>query len=399
LKPRLLIFINRLVVGGQSIDTIPVAQQLSNEYDILIVYGQKEDDEMEYASLLNNNNINFKKIFSLKRSISPLNDIHAFFTMRKLIRKFKPGILHTHGAKPGLIGRLAASFAGVPVIIHTFHGHLFHSYYNRSVSYAIVLMEKLLARISTKVVVLGNEQKKDIIDRYKIAPAEKVNLIPLGVDVDAYVNNATLLRANFRNSAHLSDDAVAICIIGRIVPVKNHRLFIDVIINLLSKIKKNVKFFFIGDGYFKTKLQDYLAKAAITSSSDIHNCSAKIIFTSWITPVTSILHGMDIVILTSLNEGTPLSLIEAQICSKPVVAVNVGGVRDTFVNNESGYLIEDHDVHQFTEKLLLLIKNKELRKTMGEKGYLFAKEKFSKQTEVDAFRKLYADCIASTIKN
>jgi glycosyltransferase involved in cell wall biosynthesis len=399
LKPRLLIFINRLVVGGQSIDTIPLADQLNDDYAILIVYGEKEKDEMEYTSLLNSKGISFRKISSLKRSVNPFYDISAFFTLLKLIRKFKPDILHTHGAKPGVIGRLAAWFAGVPVIIHTFHGHLFHSYYNRSVSYIIVWMEKLLARISTRVVVLGDEQKTEITEVYKIIPKEKINVIPLGVDENEYTHNAVILRARFRNSAHLNDEVVAICIVGRIVPVKNHLLFIDVIVNVLSQVKENVKFFFIGDGYFKTKLQAHLTNAAISWSNDIQNCSAKVIFTSWVTPITSILHGMDIVTLTSFNEGTPLSLIEAQMCGKPVVAVSVGGVRDTFVNNESGYLIEDHNVHEFTDKLLLLIQNKGLRRTMGEKGYLFAEEKFSKQAEVNAFRKLYEDCITSNIKN
>jgi glycosyltransferase involved in cell wall biosynthesis len=386
------------VVGGQSIDTIPLADQLNNEYDILIVYGEKEKDEMEYASLLNSKSIHFKKISSLKRSINLFYDIFVFFTLLKLIQKFKPDIIHTHGAKPGVVGRLAAWFAGVPVIIHTFHGHLFHSYYNRFVSYILVWMEKLLARISTKVVVLSNEQKMEITGRYKIIPLEKINLIPLGVDESEYTPNAAILRTRFRNSAHLNEKVVAICIVGRIVPVKNHLLFIVIITNVLSQVKENVKIFFIGDGYFKTKLQTHLTNAAIAWSNDIASCSAKIIFTSWVTPITSILHGMDIVTLTSLNEGTPLSLIEAQICSKPVVAVDVGGVRDTFVDNESGYLVKDHDVHEFTGKLLLLIKNKELRTTMGEKGYLFAKEKFSKQAEINAFRKLYADCVTSTIK-
>ena len=398
MKPRLLIFINRLVVGGQSIDTIPLADQLNNQYDILIAYGEKEKDEMEYSSLLGSKGISFKKISSLKKSINPFYDIFAFFTLRKLIRKFKPHILHTHGAKPGVIGRLAAWFAGVPVIIHTFHGHLFHSYYNRFVSHVIVWMEKLLARISTRVVVLGNQQKTEIIDRYKIIPREKINVIPLGVDGNCYTHNASVLRSQFRNNAYLDDNVIAICIVGRIVPVKNHLLFIDIIINLLSQVKENIKFFCIGDGYFKTKLQTHLTNASIVWSNDIQNCSAKIIFTSWVTPITSILHGMDIVTLTSLNEGTPLSLIEAQICGKPVVAVDVGGVRDTFVNNESGYLIEDHNVREFTDKLLMLIENKEVRAMMGEKGCLFAKEKFSKQAEINAFRKLYADCITSTIK-
>ncbi|HXL56723.1 MAG TPA: glycosyltransferase family 4 protein [Chitinophagaceae bacterium] len=398
MKPRLLIFINRLVVGGQSIDTIPLANHLNNEYDILVVYGEKEKDEMEYTSLLDNRGVNFKKISSLKRRINPFNDIHAFFTLFELIRNFKPDIVHTHGAKPGVIGRLAAWFAKVPVIVHTFHGHLFHSYYNRFVSYIIVRMEKLLGRISTKVVVLGSEQKREISERYKIIPSEKIDLIPLGIDENEYTDDAAILRAGFRKKAHLTDDAVAISIIGRIVPVKNHLLFIDIIINLLPQIKENVKFFFIGDGYFKAKLQTHLSNAGITWGNDVQNCNVKIIFTSWVTPITSVLHGMDIVALTSFNEGTPVSLIEAQICSKPVVAVDVGGVRDTFINNESGFLISDHNVAEFTDKLSLLIQNKELRRSMGEKGYLFAKEKFSKQTEVNAFRKLYADCLCFNYK-
>lgn len=397
MKPALLIVLNRLVLGGQLIDTIPLANALKDEYDITIVYGEKEKDEEELTQVIQSSiGVSFQKIPSLKRSINPLNDIASISVLRKLIRNTKPAIVHTHGLKAGVNGRLAAWLANVPVVIHTFHGHFFHSYYNKFISSSIIRLERFLSKLTTKIIVLSNQQQKEICGRYKIANPEKVKLIPLGVDEAAYNKDAATLRTNFRCTYHLPEDCIAIGIIGRIVPVKNHQFLIDVIVKLLhSTVTHLVKFFFVGDGYSRKELEKYLTKAGIVWSHDNTIAAAKVEFTSWITPVTDVLHGLDIVVLTSLNEGTPLSLIEAQICRKPVVATNVGGVRDTFINNESGFLINDHDVTEFTDKLLLLIQDKELRKEMGEKGHNFVKGNFSKHAEVNAFRKLYAECLTS----
>jgi glycosyltransferase involved in cell wall biosynthesis len=396
LKPTLLIILNRLVLGGQSIDTIPLAYKLKDEYNIVIVYGEKEKDEQECIELMGKSSgILFQKIPSLKRSINPLNELAAIFSLYKIIKKFNPVIVHTHGSKPGVNGRLAARFAKVPVIIHTFHGHLFHSYYNRFISSWIIQFEKFLSTLSTKIVVLGKQQQTEICKQYKIVNSEKVEVVPLGIDEMVYNKDAEALRKNFRNEYSLSDDCVAVGIIGRMVPVKNHKLLINIIKRLLnSDVKEKVKFFFIGDGYSKRELEKELIRANIIWSTDKNNRVAKVVFTSWITPITSALHALDIVALTSLNEGTPLSLIEAQICYKPVVASDVGGVKDTFIANETGFLIEDHNVVEFADKLLMLIQNKELRRTMGDRGNIFAKENFSKQAEVDAFRKLYSNCIS-----
>ena len=131
-----------MVVGGQSIDTVPLANYLKEHYDILIVYGEKEKDEEEFTDIIQScNGITFKKIHTLRRDVHPLNDIRAIFSLYKILKKFKPIIVHTHGSKPGVHGRIAAWFANVPVIIHTFHGHLFHSYYSRFVSYSIIQLE------------------------------------------------------------------------------------------------------------------------------------------------------------------------------------------------------------------------------------------------------------------
>ena len=383
-----------MVVGGQSIDTVPLAHGLSDEYDILIVHGNPEKDEMEYATFLDTaNGLQFKKISALKRSINPLNDIYAFIELYRTIKKFKPAVVHTHGSKPGVTGRLAAWFANVPVIIHTFHGHLFHSYYNRFVSSVIIRLERMLSKISNKIIVLSTEQATEIAEKYKITSHAKIKLIPLGAADELSEQDADLFRTTLRKTYSLSEDDVAIAIIGRMVAVKNHRLFIDIIIAMLPELRDKVKFFLIGDGELKQELQQQLSNANIAYSNRNDNSTASVIFTSWVTPVTSVLHGMDIVVVTSLNEGTPLSLIEAQICRKPVVAADVGGVRDSFIDNASGFLIHKNEVAEYTDKLKLLIENKELRNCMGGKGHIFATEKFSKQEEINAFKKLYTDCL------
>jgi glycosyltransferase involved in cell wall biosynthesis len=397
LKPRLLIILNRLVVGGQSIDTVPLAVELKEQYDILIAYGEKEKDEEEFSSLIEScTDIAFQKIHSLRRSINPLNDIVTIASLYIIIKKFKPTISHTHGSKPGVNGRLAAWLANVPVIIHTFHGHLFHSYYNRFISSSIIRLERFLSRISSKIIVLSGQQGKEISEKYHIADRDRIKVIPLGVDEKTLNKDAQFFRSNFRDEYHLSEDCVAIGIIGRIVPVKNHKFFVDIVSNLLqSSVRDKIKFFVVGDGYSKKEIQNNLTNIGIIWCEDKSEANSKVIFTSWVTPVTDVLHGLDIVILTSMNEGTPLSLIEAQACAKPVVATDVGGVADTFINNESGFLIKDHDLAEFSNKLILLAENNELRKKMGCKGNSFARNNFSKQSEVDAFKKLYAESIAA----
>lgn len=400
MKPRLLIILNRLVVGGQSIDTVPLAKHLQQHYDIMIVYGEKENDEEAYTDISENTaGIVFNKIPSLKRSVNPLNDVAAFYALYKCIKKFNPSVVHTHGSKPGFTGRLSAWFAGVPVIIHTFHGHLFHSYYNKIVSFIIIRFERLLGRLSTKVVVLSTQQKLEITSQYKIVDPEKAVVIPLGIDEKTFTVNSLLFRETFRKQYLLNEGDVAVGIIGRMVPVKNHKLFIDIIIALEPLINNKTRFFIIGDGDLKNELQLRLNNARINWSETGNDSTAKVIFTSWVTPITTVLHGLDIVVLTSLNEGTPLSIIEAQICGKPVVAANTGGVRDTLIDNESGFLVNSYNPAHYADKLKLLIESKDLQINMGIKARNFAKEKFSRQTEVDAFINLYANCIRQTSNN
>ena len=391
LNPRVLFFINRLVIGGPAIDVISMAGFLQNDFEILIIYGEKESHEVEASFLLSQYpNLKLQKITGLKRTINPFLTLIVFFSVSKIIKSFKPSIVHTHGALPGVIGRIAAYFSRTPIIIHTFHGHFFHSYFNRFFSSIIILIEKALSHFSNGIIATSNHQLTDLVDTYKIAPKNKVSVIELGID-NAFLNTSSnTAKEDFIEKYHIDSDTVCIGIIARIVRVKNFSLFVKVVDAVLQQTTKSVKFFVVGDGYMKTEIQQELSSHNIKwSSANDSKPDTSVIFTSWISHIGDILAALDIVILTSHNEGTGLSLAESQYCGKPVVATNVGGVPDTLIDGHTGFLVEPANAKEFTEKLLLLIEDKELRQKMGAEAGIFAKNKFSKQAETENLKALY----------
>ncbi len=397
LNPRVLIIINRLVIGGQALDTVPLAYYLKDDFNVLVLYGEKEPDEEEALFLLKQYpNLAIKKIPGFRRSVNPFIDVVAFIKIFREIKHFNCSLIHTHGSKSGLLGRLAAKLAGVPSIVHTFHGHLFHSYYGNFISKLLVKIEKWLGCITTKIVAVSEWQKYELTEIYKVVSEDKVTVIHLGVDAAVFNPSPVCERERFRKKFQLNTQTVALGIIGRMVAIKNYELFVRIIIKLNLETKKELRFFIIGDGNVKNDVQQTLTKANIKWCT---SCSfdpfALVVFTSWIANISEAINGLDIVVLTSSNEGTPLSLIEAQICGKPVVAANVGGVRNTFKNNETGFLIDGNDEKNYTEKLQVLIDDKEKRISMGREAAVFATQKFSKQQEITAFKKLYKNCLST----
>ena len=392
IRKKLFLIINRLAHAGGSMDALSMAYCLAPQYDITVVYGEKEKSEEDIPLQLDELKIRFIKIGSLHRSPSPHNDFLSLLKLSQLFLKYRPDIVHTHGFKSGLLGRLAAKAAHVPVIIHTYHGHVFHSYYGVRVSRFICFIERKLASISHRIIAISPQQAYELSAVYRIAPANKISTIFIGIDEQNFITNngATI---SLRNDYHIPAGAVVVAIIGRLVPIKNHIFFVRIAEKILQQ-NKDVFFFIIGDGEQKSAIKKQFSKRRLPwqegagKKEDI-----RIHFSSWITNIASVLSETDIVVSTSLNEGTPVSLIEAQWLAKPVVATNVGGVRDTIINNETGFLIDDFDMDDFVKKLALLIDDKTLRKNMGKKGERFVKERFAKQKETDAIDRLYTFCL------
>jgi len=249
MKPKLLIIHNRLVIGGPALDTIPLAYHLKEDFDIHILYGCKEKDETEPSFLLNKYpGLTLINIPFLKRSPNIIQDIRTYRFISNYISKFQPGIVHTHGAKVGILGRAAAKKAGVKLIVHTFHGHLFHSYFSNTVSAAMIFFERQMARFTDKIIALSESQKKELIKTLKLTNSSKINIVPLGVD---YIDHS--LRDHyhqaFKRTYPFHSNTVNVGLLGRMVPIKNPIFFLKVVQQILSKRPNdNIGFFKLVEG-------------------------------------------------------------------------------------------------------------------------------------------------------
>lgn len=394
-KPKILIIINRLVIGGQAIDTIPLAWYLQENFTVHVLYGEKEQDEEEALYLLDlYPGLHIQKLPLLQRSISPMQDWKAYRAIKKIIKENGYAIVHTHGFKSGMLGRRAAFTLHVPCIVHTFHGHLFHSYYNRFISKCIIRLERWLGKMTDIIVTISKEQKQEISEVFRIVPADKNHIVHLGIDEKHFFRHTDAGGNSFKEKFQVDEKQINIGIIGRIVQIKNFTLFVEVVEKMEQLYSQQVRFFVVGDGVLAGEVQELLkAKNISFSTAEEMDTTAPVVFTSWMPDIAAVIQAIDIVVLTSYNEGTPMSLIEAQLCGKPVVATNVGGVAATFLPDASGYLVAPGDAAAFAEKLAILIENKNKRLDMGKIAVNFAAANFSKKREVEEMTKLYQACL------
>jgi glycosyltransferase involved in cell wall biosynthesis len=364
------------------------------DFDTILVIGGKEDHEQDADFLATANNIEPTCISEMKRSISPYNDWAAYNKLKKLIKEFKPDIVHTHAAKSGALGRLAAKHSNVPVIVHTFHGHIFHSYFNSLKTNFFIRSERYLAGLSDAIVAISDVQKKELSGDFRIAAPDKFQVIPLGLDLDNFIINQDEKRHQFRTEFGLDDETVAIGIIGRLVPIKNHFLFLKGLKYVLDNTSIKVKAFIVGDGESRTAIQQMANSLGIkyTKHTDsIH--PDPLIFTSWRTDVDTIFAGLDIIALTSLNEGTPVSLIEAQAAGKPIVSTRVGGIADVVLENKTALLSEIVDEKAFSNNLLMLVNDPSLRRKFSNAGKDYVISKFSYHRLVNDMSGLYHELL------
>lgn len=393
--PKVLRILNRMAVGGPVLNAAYLSKYLSPEYETLLVVGAKEDHEKSASILARELNLEVVTIPQMKRAVSPLKDFQSFQAIRKLIKDFQPDVVHTHASKPGVVGRLAASVEGVPAIVHTFHGHTFNSYFNNLTSNFYINTERFLARKSSAIVAISNTQKKELVEDFKIGPEEKFRMIQLGLDLDKFTINQEAKREKFRNEFGVAKDEIAIGIIGRLVPVKNHSLFLQSIAHVLSNTSKKVKAFIVGDGECRANLESLATQLGISFSSQNDKSHLHpLVFTSWRSDVDVINAGLDIIALTSLNEGTPVSLIEAQAANKPIVSTRVGGISDIVIEGKTALLADVDDNELFCQHLLNLVQDDSLRAELGSDSSYSVMRRFSYQRLVKDMSDLYYELLS-----
>jgi glycosyltransferase involved in cell wall biosynthesis len=426
-KIKVFRIIARLNIGGPSIHTVLLTEGLDkNRFDSILLTGSVDDREGDMRYFAEERSVKPIFIPEMSREISWKNDLKTFWRIFKTIRKEKPDLVHTHTAKAGTIGRGAAILIKVQEsivrrlrklffcknsqltahnpkmkILHTFHGHIFHGYFNPFKTKFFLFIERLLAMFTDKIIVLSNQQFKELCYRYKIASPDKFVIIPLGLDIDKFLQCDTK-KGQLRKELGVDEQILLVGIVGRLVPIKNHRMFLDAVAEVIKPktrgISKtpSVRFIIVGDGELRRELEVYTEKLGIEDD---------IIFTGWREDLDVIYADLDIVALTSLNEGTPVSLIEAMASGKPIISTNTGGILDLVARGqrsavsrknedkkigagisspryriyEGGILVEPGDGYGFAEALKLLLSNKELRKNMGDEGRRFVKEKYRKE--------------------
>lgn len=390
--PKVFRILNRTNIGGPILNAIYLTRDMPSDIESYLVAGPPLDHEQNSKELFDKQQVDVHYIQSMRKSLNPFKDFVTYWELRKSIRAFKPDIVHTHGSKAGGVGRLAARHEHVPVVVHTFHGHVFHSYYNKLFSKIIIEMERYLAKISTHIVAISVKQKEELSNVYKICDEQKITVVPNGIDLSPFFENRNTKRLKWRTKINAAENDLVICIVGRIVSIKNHSLFIRMAAEVLNQHDKHqtLKFVIVGDGNLREEIIQLSIQLGLSVSylPESSNTQVDVLLTSWETETDEVFAGSDIVCLTSLNEGTPISLIEAQAAAKPVVSTRVGGVEDT-VCSESAFLCESDNVQAFSSHVLALVRNEQLRKKMGEAGERFVMEHYSHKRLVSDMYKLY----------
>ncbi len=385
--------LNRFNVGGPTYNVAYLSKYIGDDFETILIGGEKNESEASSEYILNDLDLSYTIVPQMRRSINPFQDILALWQIVKIIRKEKPDIVHTHAAKAGTLGRIAAFLCGVPVIVHTFHGHVFHSYFSSWKTKIFLIIERFLAKKSTAIVTISDIQKKELGDEFKICNPDKIHVIPLGFKLDNFIEGIPEKRHSFRERYQFSEHTIVIGIVGRLVPVKNHELFLQAFQYCVRHTQKDIRACIVGDGELKEYLYSVCESLDLSyAHPDSSYNGESVIFTSWIQDVDKVYAGVDIVGLTSKNEGTPVSLIEAQASGKPIVSTNVGGI-ENIVEEGKTALLSENTVSDFSQKLLQIIDDDVLRTNMSSYASDVIVSKFDYRALCSNMNNLYSQLL------
>lgn len=384
--PKILRIINRFNIGGPTYNAAYLTKYLSDDFETLLVGGQKDESEDSSEFILGSLGLTPTIIPEMKREVDLKQDRIAYKKIKELIGDYKPDIVHTHASKAGAIGRLAAHKMKVPQIYHTFHGHVFHSYFGKAKTTMYKSIERNLAKKSTRIIAISDIQKEELSKIHKICKEDKITVVPLGFDLERFHTNVDSKRLQFRKEWKIEDDEIAVGIVGRLVPIKNHNLFLNAAKRVTERTTKKVKFIIVGDGELRKELQLTVEELGLTN----------VVFTSWQKEVDVVNAGLDVICLTSKNEGTPVSLIEAQASQKPIVSTSVGGIENVVKVGETALLSRSEDLEGFTDNLIKMVEDTEMRQKFSlNGGHVLTNFHFNRLCK--DFEQIYMDDFKSTL--
>ena len=372
--------IARMNVGGPAVQVSGLMRGFnSNEFEHRLYTGYCATDEADYLDAVATDTQAIR-IDGLGRSVSLRGDIRAFLSLVKAIREFKPHIIHTHTAKAGFLGRLASLVSlQESVRVHTFHGHLLNGYFGSIKRMLVVIAEKSLAFATQQLLAVGDKVRQDLLEA-GIGSKEKFGLMPPGLALGNLPSKDDALTF-----FGLNNERLQCAFIGRVTQIKRPDRFLDVV----SEIKKrsvSLDFFIAGDGDLLEVCRERIVA---------ENLPVKVL--GWQSNIEKVLSAADIVVLTSDNEGTPLSLIQAGMAKLPVVTTNVGSVPEVVLDNVTG-LITSLDVQEIADALVKLVSDKALRAQLGIAAHEFTLANFGVRRLVQDHEVLYKKLLSSPTK-
>lgn len=328
---RVLRVFSRLNIGGPSFHVIFLSAGLdARGYETRLVVGKESPREGNLLDLASERGVAVVMLEGLGRAIRPFDDVRAFRALYRLVREYRPTIVHTHTAKAGVLGRLAARLAGVPVVVHTYHGHVLRGYFPGFVSAPLRVIERVLNRMSDAVVTVSESVGHDL-ERLGVIGARPVRVIPLGLELERLAR--PLPRGLLRPEAGFADDAPLVGIVGRLVPIKDVGTFLGAAAKVLAA-EPRARFSVVGDGDERAQLEAAAAQAGLGDRVRFHG---------WQRDTAAVYGDLDVVVNCSRNEGTPVALIEALAAGLPVVATRVGGTPELLEDGKLGLLVEPGD--------------------------------------------------------
>ncbi|MGH9956828.1 MAG: glycosyltransferase [Pyrinomonadaceae bacterium] len=402
--------IARLNVGGPAKHVVWLTAGLqSADCESLLVAGTVPTGEEDMSYFARDQGVEPLLIPQMSREIS-LKDAVTTWKLYRLFVRERPDIVHTHTAKAGTVGRIAgllyrwltpAAMLGRPracAFVHTYHGHIFHSYYGQLKTRLFLLVERILARLGTdRIVVVSEQQRREIQERFAVGKPNQFVVVPLGLEL-ADFSGWQRRRPLFREEVGAESDDILVGIVGRLTEIKNHNLFLEAVARFKAAWKleqPRVRFVIIGDGSLR---------GALERKAQALGVETDVIFAGTRRDPENFYPALDVVALTSLNEGTPLTLIEAMANARPVIATTVGGVVDLlgdelkpdsnveskrYVVCRRGIAVPANDPDAFADGLARLIKDPNLRKDLGDQGFIFVTANYSKERLLEDIGSLY----------
>ncbi|MDW8281226.1 MAG: glycosyltransferase [Myxococcales bacterium] len=335
--------IDRLNVGGPALHAVLTSSRLDQRrFRTLLLYGDIEPGEGDMSYLLEQEpGVRAVRVPGLGRELRPVRDLRAFLFILRLLLQERPEVVHTHKTKAGLLGRVAAALAGVPVRVHTFHGHVLEGYFSSYRARAMLWMERMLAHLTTRLVTVSPRVQRDLVHKLGIAPAARFEVVPLGLDLAPF-RHCDRLRGRLRAELGLPPEIRLVGMVGRMVPIKDHRTLLQAMHRLDDP---QVHAVLVGSGE---------SEPAVRQAIDELGLGGRVHLLGWRRDLPLVYADLDVLALTSRNEGTPVAIIEALCAGVPVVATAVGGVPDV-LRQGRGVLVPPGDAARLSAALRMVL--------------------------------------------